>query len=89
MTNRATMLKKQALERWSYVPKDEQKKLIEELSAWPRGQAVIELDEKYNHWGNGKTSLHCNGKVVPLTFGIDRSRPYCRYLSLNDIPKPA
>lgn len=82
--SRAVALKKQALERWSYVPPARQKELIEELQAWPKGQAVIELSEPARAWPDNYTKV--KGIVVPITFGTNTNQSNKRYLFLSDIP---
>lgn len=82
MSNRAVILKKQALERWDYIPAVEQKKLIEELKAKPG--CAIELSEPVRAWPD--TYLKVKATIVPLTFGMDTSAPRRRYLMLSDIP---
>lgn len=87
MSNRAIALRKQALERWQYVPPAEQKQVLEELKAWPRGTAAIELSEPARAWPDNYSKVKAT--VVPLTFGTDTSQPNKRYLFLSDIPQPS
>lgn len=80
------VLTKQALERWSHVPREEKQQLLEELNQKPG--AVIELDEIFNDWKDCQwAGQRSKGRIVSIAWGMNLdTKSSKRYLFKSDVP---